>query len=56
MSLEHLVMLESKEVVKETKGWWHVKGTQSLSEKALNDQSLNNLSNKIMCFWIKPKL
>lgn len=47
MSLEHLVVLESKEGLKTTKGWGHVKGTPETTVRVSNGQSWNNLNDKI---------
>lgn len=46
MSMEHLV-LESMEVLKKTKEWRQVKGHRNQPDRIYNDQSWNNMSNKI---------
>ena len=63
MSLEHLIVSESKEVqLNKTKhnktsySCGSIKGAQELTERVPNGQSWNNLSNKIKLYWITTNI
>ena len=51
-SLDRLVVPERRELFKKMIQWGYVKETQEPTERVHNGQSSNDLSSKIMRYWV----